>query len=365
MLSTFRRDLHQIPELGLDTEKTMCYIKERLAPLQCKIYSPIPNSVVAYFDRGQEETIAFRSDMDALPMMEQNTFSFRSENGKMHACGHDGHMSMLLGLAYRINEQKELPYNVLLIFQPGEEDPGGAELLIKAGLFDPYRIKALFGFHIYPNLPAGKIVTRPGVMMAGACNLQIEIKGVSSHAAMPEKGKDALLAGADLISRSKQKEAVLFDEGTFHLLHFGTFESGNAFNIVSDHALIQGTIRYFEPFVFDQIMDVIKDEIEAAAQTYGVSINWRIDQHYPPLVNDRDLIDRIMKEEKEIGLLEKPVLIAEDFAFYAKAVPAAFFFIGSGKPFPLHSSLFDFDEQLLPCGVSFYEKVLDMFSRKP
>lgn len=365
MLSTFRRDLHQIPELGLNTEKTMRYIKKQLAGLHCKIYSPIPNSVVAYFDRNKEETIAFRSDMDALPMGEQNTFSFRSENGNMHACGHDGHMSMLLGLAYRLDQRQELAYNVLLIFQPGEEDPGGAELLIKAGLFEPYRIKALFGFHIYPNLPAGKIITRPGVMMAGACNLQIEIQGVSSHAAMPEKGKDALLAGADLVSHTKKKEAMLFDKDTFHLLHFGTFESGNAFNIVSDHAKIQGTIRYFEPFVFDQIMQEIKEEIQLIKEVYQVSIDWHIDQHYPPLVNDPDLIDRIRSENKEIGLLEKPVLIAEDFAFYAKAVPAAFFFIGSGKSFPLHSNLFDFNEQLLPEGVSFYEKVLDMFSGKP
>lgn len=358
MLEQFRHDLHQIPELGLDTQKTADYIVSVLQELDCSISMPLPNAIIAYFDFGKEETMAFRSDMDALPIHEQNAFSFRSKNGCMHACGHDGHMSMLLGLAQKISGRKDMKYNVLLIFQPGEEDPGGAQLLCDAGIFGPYDIKGLFGFHIYPNRKTGEIVSCPGVMMAGACNLKVSVVGEASHAAMRECGHDALLAAAQVVSRCSKREQEMFDEDTFHLLHFGVFESGDAFNVVANKAVLKGTIRYFDPKVFDAIIEMLEEEFEMAEVQYGVSFSCQIDQHYPPLENDERLLEKV-KGAAEVGLLEQPVLIAEDFAFYAKQVPAVFFFIGSGMDRPLHSDTFDFDEALLSKGVSFYEKLLD------
>lgn len=358
MLEQFRHDLHQIPEPGLDTQKTADYIVSVLQELDCSISMPLSNAVIAYFDFGKEETMAFRSDMDALPIHEQNAFSFRSKNGCMHACGHDGHMSMLLGLAQKISGRKDMKYNALLIFQPGEEDPGGAQLLCDAGIFGPYDIKGLFGFHIYPNRKTGEIVSCPGVMMAGACNLKVSVVGEASHAAMRECGHDALLAAAQVVSRCAKREQEMFDEDTFHLLHFGVFESGDAFNVVANKAVLKGTIRYFDPKVFDAIIEMLEEEFEMAEVQYGVSFSYQIDQHYPPLENDERLLEKV-KGAAEVGLLEQPVLIAEDFAFYAKQVPAVFFFIGSGMDRPLHSDTFDFDEALLSKGVSFYEKLLD------
>ena len=358
MLSSYRRALHQIPELKLDTTQTATYIKNHLEPMKCELTSLIPNSICAYFDFGQEQTLAFRSDMDALPILEQNEIAYRSKNSNMHACGHDGHMSILLGFADHIDQLEQAPYNILLIFQPGEEDPGGAQLLIDAGLFERYSIDAIFGLHIYPHLPSGQIVSKKGVMMAGACDLNIEIYGKASHAAQPERGINALKAAAQFITKTLDQEEQLFEKDVYHLLHYGLIESGSAFNVVANHASIKGTIRYFDPYVFDQIVDLLKKELSILQERMGIHYDFSIDQHYPPLYNDQDLFENIQKEIPFTNL-EAPVLIAEDFAFYGKYAPSFFCFIGSGMEEALHSDTFNFDESLLTSGVSFYIDVLN------
>lgn len=361
MLKQYRRDLHQIPEIEWNTPQTWTYIKNHLASLPCQLTSPLPNSLAAFFDFGQEKTIGLRSDMDALPIEEQNQVDYRSSNGFMHACGHDGHMAMLLGLADQLAQKKpeEMKYNVLLIFQPGEEKPGGALPMIEAGLFAPYTMKAVFGLHIYPSLETGEVYSYPNTMMAGACDLNIEVFGQSSHAALPKQGCNALQAACDLVSATYHQEQNAFDDSIFHLLHYGTIHSGNAFNIIADHASIQGTIRYFDPLVFEEILAILKKEKARIEQEFRVRIDFSIDQHYPPLCNQEELLDRLSKKAR-IHRLEKPLLIAEDFAFYGQYVPSVFFLIGSGKPIPLHSAQFNFNESLLEKGVSFYMKLLDI-----
>lgn len=276
----------------------------------------------------------------------------------MHACGHDGHMSILLGFADHIDQLEQAPYNILLIFQPGEEDPGGAQLLIDAGLFERYSIDAIFGLHIYPHLPSGQIVSKKGVMMAGACDLNIEIYGKASHAAQPERGINALKAAAQFITKTLAQEEQLFEKDVYHLLHYGLIESGSAFNVVANHASIKGTIRYFDPYVFDQIVGLLKKELSILQERMGIHYDFSIDQHYPPLYNDQDLFENIQKEIPFTNL-EAPVLIAEDFAFYGKYAPSFFCFIGSGMEEALHSDTFNFDESLLTSGVSFYIDVLN------
>ena len=183
-----RRNLHQIPEIELTTQKTAQYIENILDLYDCKIDHPIPNSVTAYFDNKKEKTIVFRSDMDALPMEENTDLEFKSTNGCMHACGHDGHMAMVLEIA---KYAKESDYNVLLLFQPGEEKPGGAKPIIDTQFFKQFNIAAIYGTHIYPELEKGKVYTRPNEMMAGGCEFEILVKGKASHAAQPQNGINA------------------------------------------------------------------------------------------------------------------------------------------------------------------------------
>lgn len=361
MLKQYRRALHQIPETEWNTKQTCAYLKHHLSTLPCSLSSPLPNALVAFFDFGQEKTIVLRSDMDALPIQEQNQLDYRSTNDCMHACGHDGHMAMLLGVADALAQKKpeDMKANVLLLFQPGEEKPGGALPLIEAGVLDPYSIQAIFGLHIYPNLESGEIYSYPGTMMAGACDLNIEAFGRSSHAALPQQGCNALQAACDLVSSTYHQEQKAFDDSTFHLLHYGVIQSGHAFNIVADHASIQGTIRYFDPFVFDAIVALIEKEKKRIEKEFHVRIDLAIDQHYPPLKNHTPLLEHLSHQVK-IHQLEKPLLIAEDFAFYGHYAPALFFLIGSGQTTPLHSARFNFDESLLEKGVLFYMKLLDI-----
>ncbi len=245
-----RRNLHQIPEIELTTQKTSQYIENVLDLYDCKIDHPIPNSVTAFFDNKKEKTIVFRSDMDALPMEENTDLEFESTNGCMHACGHDGHMAMVLEIA---KYAKESDYNVLLLFQPGEEKPGGAKPIIDTQFFKQFNIAAIYGTHIYPELEKGKVYTRPNEMMAGGCEFEITCKGKASHAAQPQNGINALTACVEILQKSLEQEEKTFDDNTFHLLHFGTFHSGSAFNIIADQAHVRGSIRYYDSKVFDKI----------------------------------------------------------------------------------------------------------------
>ena len=181
-LTQYRRDLHQITELGFDLAETTAYVKRALALLDCAVFSPIPGAVCAYFDRGREETVAYRADMDALPVQEKTGAAYASRHpGRMHACGHDGHTSMLLGLAQLVNGQKALPNNVLLIFQPAEETTGGAKLICDTNLLEKYCVKAIFAIHIFPDIPAGALRASPGPMMAKTGIVDVEICGKSAH----------------------------------------------------------------------------------------------------------------------------------------------------------------------------------------
>ena len=184
-IQRIRRELHQIPELELSLPMTKAYLISQLQDLPCQLDFPLESGITAFFDNGREETIAFRSDMDALPITERSNAPYRSRHeGNMHACGHDGHMAMLLGLAFRLaSADQRLPHNVLLIFQPGEENPGGARLLCEAGILERYHVKRIYGMHLWPQLPAGVIGTRREEMMARSSEVNIDITGKSAHAA--------------------------------------------------------------------------------------------------------------------------------------------------------------------------------------
>lgn len=353
-----RRALHQIPETGLVLPQTADYLKKELKNTGAQIIElqNCGSSFLAFSDAGKEEALAFRTDMDALPVMENTGRPFASKiPGKMHACGHDGHMSILLGLADRIARRKdELPVNIVLIFQTGEETPGGARLICEQGIFEQYNIRSVYGGHLWPMLEEGVIAIRPVEMMARSCELTIEIKGKSAHVARYQEGIDAMEIGARMLLAMYRLEHNL-PENDFRLLRFGRMEAGTIRNAVASSCTMEGTLRAFLDPVFDYLKNGIDFISEQLAKETGAKITITRNAGYPAVLNDPILCEEVFQRHQEFYRPEKPEMISEDFSFYQKEVPGLFFLFGTGTGIALHSAEFDFDEKVLLPAIDLFE----------
>lgn len=355
----FRRDLHQIPELALDLPKTSAYLKQHLQALPCELIEPISSSVCAYFNFGKEKTIAFRSDMDALPMQEHSDVPYVSlHNNKMHACAHDGHMAMLLEFAYHVASLKSFPYNILLIFQPGEEYPGGARLLCETGLLQTYHVCHIYGMHIWANMKKGEVMVKAGAMMAGGEEMQVEIKGKSSHVAYPSYGIDALQSSVHFLSAVEQLQQK-FPQS---IVKFNKIESGYSSNIISDYTKLHGTLRTFDEDTKNALKQELDNIIKQCEQQDHTSYHIAYDIGYPPVVNDEYLANMCISN-LNVKILTEPSYTNEDFSYYQQNVPGVFFFLGSGHSEMLHSDTFNFDEDILEMGVQLYKDILTMYEK--
>ncbi len=355
-----RRALHQIPELELTLPKTVAYLKNALEGLSCQVFSPMESALCAWFDFGAKHAIAFRCDMDALPIAEKTGASYASSHpGCMHACGHDGHMAILLELARRLSQKVSLPHNVLLIFQPGEESPGGAEPLCETGVLEAYNVKAIFGLHLWPGLEAGKVFSRKQELMARSCEVTVDIFGKSAHIAKAAEGIDALMAGTEFYRRAVAMEQALPKE-IFRLLKFGKFRSGTARNAISAHTHLEGSLRAFQDDIFDSMakgLDEIASDVEGE---FGCIVKIHKDGGYPAVLNPEDLYDKVASCA-EFEVLDAPFMTAEDFSWYQKRVSGMFFFLGLGDTPALHADTFDFDERILEKGADFFEILAENF----
>ena len=330
-LRQMRRDLHKIPELGLKEYKTSAYIREKLTSFGItELETWLETGVVAVIrGKGKKEAVAFRADMDALPVTEQTGCDFTSEHvGCMHACGHDGHVTVLLGFAKYLQEHKdELENDVVLIFQPAEEGPGGAQLLVDAGLFEKHPVRCIIGCHIFPQVPQGKVACRKGAMMARNGEVDVHIYGESAHGAQPQLGHDAVLAAGAVITGLHtilSRNVSPLDSG---VLTFGAIHGGEACNIIAKEVKLEGTMRAFSDEAYETMTKRVQ---EVAGDNY---------------------------EETP------PYMLAEDFSLYLQKVPGMFFFLGSGNAekgyiHSLHSAQFQFDEEILALGVETYAKLL-------
>ena len=355
-----RHALHRIPELDKNLPETIAYLKQALSGLNCRVFSPMEGSLCAFFDFGRDSAIAFRADADALPIEEKTGAEYASIHpGNMHACGHDGHMAILLELARRLNSKESLPHNVLLVFQPAEETTGGAKDLCDTGVFEEYRVQAIFGLHLWPGLPAGTVASRKNELMARSCEVTVDVYGKSAHIAKASEGIDALMAGAEFYSRAVAMERSLPD-GIFRLLKFGKFHSGTVRNALSAHTHLEGSLRAFQDEVFDHLangLDTIAAEVEAE---FGCTIRVHRNSGYPAVMNPSDLYDRVEKTVS-FAVLEEPYMTAEDFSWYQKYLPGMFFFLGLGDTPALHADNFDFDESILTKGADFFEVLAENF----
>lgn len=357
---TIRRKLHQIPELDHDLPKTLKYIDTFLAGLNCTILSPIPSARLAYFDFHQAHTLAYRSDMDALPIYEQLSIPYKSiHQGKMHACGHDGHMAMLLAFADYVSKLTTCMYNVLLIFQPAEETQGGAKDICASPYLKEYHIQAVFGLHIWPCLPSGQLFTKANEFMARSCEIIITLYGKSTHIASYQKGIDTLLAMNVLLTSITQK----YPSSAKYLLKFGCVNSGTAANCISDYTIIKGSLRTYDDNLRTTILSGIQASIQMVEKTYKCHIQMQTSDGYPPLLNDTHIFD-IVSHDIDIHILKESNFYSDDFSYFAENYPSLYTYLGSGYDIPLHSDYFQFDESILEKGVSYYKQLLKLSYEK-
>ncbi len=355
-----RRALHRIPELEKDLPETFSYLENALSGLNCRVFRLENHGLCAFFDFGRPDALAFRADADALPILEKSGAEYASLHpGRMHACGHDGHMAILLELARRLSEKNTLPHNVLLVFQSGEESPGGAKDICDTGIFETYKVKAIFGLHIWPGLEKGQVFSRKNELMARASEVNVDICGKSAHIAKASLGIDAMAAGTEFYRRAVEMEQAL-PAGIYRLLKFGKFQSGTVRNALSAHTHMEGSLRAFQDEVFDSLKEglyAIAREVEAK---FGCTVNITMSSGYPAVWNPEDLYEAV-KATVPFSGLEEPSMTAEDFAWYQRFVPGIFFFLGLGDTPALHADTFNFDESILVKGADFFEKLAENY----
>ena len=355
-----RRALHAVAELELNLPRTAEYLRRSLENLHCRVFCPVDTAVCAFFDFGAEQTIAFRADMDALPIEEKTGAAYASRHsGIMHACGHDGHMAILLELARRLNQKEKLPHNALLIFQPGEESPGGAKRICDTGILTQYRVQAIFGLHLWPGLPAGQVFSRVNELMSRSSEVNVDIYGKSAHIAKASEGLDAVMAGCEFYRRAMELEKALPDN-VYRLLKFGKFHSGTARNALSAHTHMEGSLRAFQDEVFEGLRDGLYRIGEEIQTETGCAVEISMSSGYPAILNPEDLCHRVAAAAG-YETIPEPSMTSEDFSWYQRFVPGMFFFLGLGDVPALHTDTFDFDETILEKGADFFEKLAENF----
>lgn len=360
-----RRDLHRIPEIGYEEFRTQAYILNFLAPLRPDVLTKIAGTGVkaVFYGKNARETVAFRADVDALSIQESGTADYVSETpGRMHACGHDGHITMLLLTAACVAAHRDTQERtVVFLFQPAEEGGGGAKRMLSAGALENPKVDRIYGAHLWPDVPSGKIGVRWGPMMALTQEFDITVNGVSAHAASPQRGIDAVVVAAELIIMLQTAITRNLDPHNDALLTIGRVEGGVARNIIADKVVLNATLRVMENSVFARLTERIRAMLGGLAQATGAKLTLRELMRYPRVDNPRPLVEDFYRyvDTRDVLLVE-PVMAADDFACYQEKIPGVYFFLGIGRgnthP-PLHSNCFDFDEEDLLPGVEIFRKL--------
>lgn len=365
-LRAHRRALHRIPEIGEQEHKTQAYIWEQLLQLEpddLRVFAD--TGVRAVFKgNGQGRTVAFRADIDALPVKEETGCSYVSQHeGFMHACGHDGHMANLLVFAMWLNaHRKELVDNVVLLFQPAEETVGGAKRMIDEGALENPHVDVIYGMHMMPDIPKGTIASCAGPIMAQTCEMDFVIHGKSAHGATPHLGKDAIMAMAHLLTMFQTTVARSVDPCQQALITVGKVSAGKQRNILASEAQMEGIVRTFSNQVYEGLEARIRDDIRGVEAAFGVEIEFIKRVYYPCVENDPQEFERVRALLGDRFMQAKPRMTAEDFSYYQLSIPGVFVFCGckdDEHTAPLHASTFDFDEQAILPGLALFASLVD------
>lgn len=377
-IKEWRRDLHAHPELRYDVHRTAGSVAEKLKSFGCDEVVPgIGRTGVVGVIRGRKtanktgnkagnRVIGLRADMDALPIEEETGLPYKSTvPGKMHACGHDGHTAMLLGAAKYLAETRNFAGTAVVIFQPAEEGGAGALAMVKDGLIKRFGIEEVYGMHNYPGLPVGQFAIRPGPMMAAADHLAIEIEGKGGHAARPHLAIDTILVGAQMINQLQSIVARNIDPLQSAVVSICMFQAGQTDNVIPQHAILRGTARSLTAEVREVLQKRIGEVVEGTARTYGASAKITYTNGYPVVVNHERQTAFAADVAREIAGKDKvdvdvpPVMGAEDFAFMLNERPGAFIFVGNGDTAGLHHPAYDFNDETIPVGTSYWVRLAE------
>ena len=365
-----RRDFHNHPELSFEEYRTAKVIAEKLSSFGVEVKTGVGGTGVVGDLKGNAngKTVALRADMDALPIQEAGDVPYKSVNdGVMHACGHDGHMAMLLGAAEILSQQRnEIKGNIRFIFQPAEEGGGGARYMIKGGCLD--RVDEIYGMHLWNYQPYGEIGVKSGPIMAAADIFDITIKGIGGHGAMPQGTVDAIVVASNLIMNLQTIVSRNTDPIESTVITVGKISGGHGFNVIADEVKLRGTTRAMTEENRQMIKTRMQEIVEGVAKASGAEIIMDYQDGYPPTINDANASEKvILSAEKIISAgVKEPYLTmgAEDFSYYLQKIPGCFFFIGSAPKgaklmsVPHHCSHFEMDERALLVGASVFVQLI-------
>ncbi|MBD5805287.1 putative hydrolase YxeP [Azoarcus sp. Aa7] len=368
-LTALRRDIHAHPELAFEEHRTADLIARRLEALGLEVHRGLGGTgVVGVLKAGRSlRAIGLRADMDALPIQERNDFAHVSRHaGCMHACGHDGHTTMLLGAAEVLSAHPEFDGTAYFIFQPAEEGEGGADAMVDDGLFDRFPMASIFGMHNWPGLPTGHFAVHDGPVMASADRFDIEIRGQGAHGAMPHLGTDSIIAGAALVQALQTVVSRTLDPLDSAVVSVTQFHAGEAYNVIPDRAKLCGTVRAFSAAVQDRIEEAISRIGGGVAASHGVSVEIDYRRGYPPTINTADeaeLCAAVAGSLPGARVLTDlpPSMGAEDFAFYLRHKPGCYVWIGNGPGeggCTLHNPHYDFNDVIIPFGVAYWVELV-------
>jgi hippurate hydrolase len=372
-IAEWRHDFHAHPELLYDVHRTSTVVAEKLKAFGCdEVASGLGRTGVVGVIRGSRaiggstKVIALRADMDALPIEEAGALPYRSTvPGKMHACGHDGHTAMLLGAAKYLAETRNFAGCAVVIFQPAEEGGAGGLAMVKDGLMERFAIEEVYGMHNFPGLAIGEFAIRSGPLMASTDNVTIDIEGVGGHAARPHLAVDPILVGAQIVSALQSIVSRNVDPLEAAVISICTFEAGNADNVIPQTARLRGTVRSLKADVRELLRRRVTEVIEGAARLSGAKVHLKYRPGYPVLSNnERETAfaaavagDVAGRDRVETDMA--PVMGGEDFAYMLERRPGAFIFLGNGATAGLHHPAYDFNDEAIPYGVSYWARLVE------
>ena len=383
-LKSIRRNIHAYPELSYEEQRTADVVAEKLTEWNIPILRGMGvTGVVGIIKRGNSSAaIGLRADMDALPMQEANTFEHASKNaGKMHACGHDGHTAMLLGAAHHLAKYSDFDGTVYVIFQPAEEGGAGAKKMIEDGLFEQCPMQAVYGMHNWPGAAVGTFGVTPGPMMASSNEFEVIVHGKGSHAAQPHNSVDPIMVAVQIaqswqtiVSRNKNP----LDAG---VLSITQIHAGSATNVIPDAATLIGTVRTFTVELLDLMEQRMRDIATHTAAAFGAKVEFNFKRNYPPLINHvKETAFAVEVLQDMVGAANvnaqvEPTMGAEDFAFMLQVKPGCYVFLGNGEgehrdmghglgPCNLHNPSYDFNDDLLPIGATYWVRLAEALLSK-
>jgi amidohydrolase len=375
-LVQWRRSLHQRPELGFREHLTAEFIAQKLSQWGIEHETGIAETGIVATIAGTRPgpVLGIRADMDALPVQELNEVPYRSQHdGIMHACGHDGHVTIALGTAYYLSQHRDdFAGTVKIIFQPAEEGPGGAKPMIAAGALRNPNVDAIIGLHLWNNLPLGTAGVRTGALMAAVEQFHCTIQGKGGHGAMPHQTIDSIVVASQVVTALQTIVARNVDPLKSGVVTVGSFNAGSAHNVIADSARLSGTVRYFDPTLADWFSQRVEQIISGVCQAHGASYTLDYEQLYPPVINDAGMADLVRSIAETV--IETPAGVVpecqtmggEDMSFFLQEVPGCYFFLGSANAekslaYPHHHPRFDFDETALGMGVEIFVRCVEKF----